>query len=164
MTLQARQELTTSATKTSQATAELIEKAPAATAKLKLKKGVALELTIAEMSAVAFVSFGGTVLKGDKAAHAKALEKLIKDQPSILNLTAAIAAPREAIEPAPRATVESPSPLPVVEAAPRAAIEPPAAAEPPAVPTMTDAGVPLAVAHRPARKNAWQGPPPGEAH
>ena len=28
----------------------------------------------------------------------------------------------------------------------------------------TDAGVPLAVAHRPRRMTAWQGPPPGEAH
>lgn len=93
------------ATKTSQATTELMAKAPAATAKLKLKKGVALELTMAEMSAVAFVSFGGTVLKGDKAAHAKALEKLIKEQPTILNLPAAIAAPREAIEPSPRTAV-----------------------------------------------------------
>ena len=29
---------------------------------------------------------------------------------------------------------------------------------------LTDAGVSLAVAHRPVRSTAWQGPPPGEAH
>eukprot|EP00966_Prymnesium_polylepis_P004990 114293-Prymnesium_polylepis.1 len=42
------------ATKTSRATAELVGKAPAATAKLKLKKSVVTELTMAEMSAIAF--------------------------------------------------------------------------------------------------------------
>ena len=29
---------------------------------------------------------------------------------------------------------------------------------------LTDAGVSLAVAHRPVRSTAWQGPPRGEAH
>eukprot|EP00966_Prymnesium_polylepis_P310850 7181969-Prymnesium_polylepis.1 len=131
-------------------------------AKLKLKKGVALELTMAEMAAIAFVSFGGTVLKGDKATHAKALEKLIKEQPTILNLATVITAPREAIEPPPLATVEAAPQRVAVE--PPAVPEPPAAARPPAAVTMTDAGVQLAVAHRPVRQNAWQGPPPGEGH
>ena len=64
------------ATKTSLLTAGLIEKAPVAILKLKEKNGDPMLITIAEMSAVAFVSFNGAVLKGDKAAHARALSAL----------------------------------------------------------------------------------------
>jgi hypothetical protein len=71
------------ATKTSLLTAGLIEKAPAAILKLKEKNGDPMLITIAEMSAVAFVSFNGAVLKGDKAAHARALSTLMKAQPTI---------------------------------------------------------------------------------
>ena len=71
------------ASKTSLLTAGLIEKAPAAILKLKEKNGDPMLITIAEMSAVAFVSFNGAVLKGDKAAHARALSTLMKAQPTI---------------------------------------------------------------------------------
>ena len=74
------------ATKTSLLTAGLIEKAPAAILKLKEKNGDPMLITIAEMSAVAFVSFNGAVLKGDKAAHARALSTLMKAQPTIIGL------------------------------------------------------------------------------
>jgi hypothetical protein len=74
------------ATKTSLLTAGLIEKAPAAILKLKEKNGDSMLITIAEMSAVAFVSFNGAVLKGDKAAHARALSALMKAQPTIIGL------------------------------------------------------------------------------
>ena len=74
------------ATKTSLLTAGLIEKAPAAILKLKEKNGDPMLLTIAEMSAVAFVSFNGAVLKGDKASHARALSALMKAQPTIIIL------------------------------------------------------------------------------
>ena len=74
------------ATKTSLLTAGLIEKAPAAILKLKEKNGDPMLITIAEMSAVAFVSFNGAVLKGDKAAHARALSALMKAQPTIIGL------------------------------------------------------------------------------
>ena len=74
------------ATKTSLLTAGLIEKAPAAIPKLKEKNGDPMLITIAEMSAVAFVSFNGAVLKGDKAAHARALSTLMKAQPTIIGL------------------------------------------------------------------------------
>lgn len=148
------------ATKASQATAELIEKAPAATAKLKKAKGDASALTKDEMSAVAFVSFNGAVLKGDKAAFVKGLSVLMKAQPTIINLSPA-ATPRAIAEGPPNAAVEPPP----------AATEPLAVAEPPAAdaPQMAEAEpmVPLAeqlaVQHRPKRSTAWQGPPPGEA-
>ena len=74
------------ATKKSLLTAGLIEKAPAAILKLKEKNGDPMLITIAEMSAVAFVSFNGAVLKGDKAAHARALSALMKAQPTIIGL------------------------------------------------------------------------------
>ena len=74
------------ASKTSLLTAGLIEKAPAAIMKLKEKNGDPMLITIAEMSAVAFVSFNGAVLKGDKAAHARALSTLMKAQPTIIGL------------------------------------------------------------------------------
>ena len=62
-------------------------------------------------------------------------------------------------------------PPPVPEPPPAAAVAADAPAPPPLVAvevagaaTMTDAGVQLAVAHRPVRKGARKGLPPGEGH
>ena len=39
-----------------------------------------------EMKAIAYTRFNGTQLKGDKATHVASMEKLMKAQPTILNL------------------------------------------------------------------------------
>jgi hypothetical protein len=75
------------ATKASQNTAQLVEKAPAAVDKLKSKAGGDFEkMTMDEMKAIAFVHFKGTVLKGNKTQHITSMVMLVKDQPTILNL------------------------------------------------------------------------------
>ena len=79
------------ATKASNATGQLIERAPEAIAKLK-KGGDVSKLTIVEMCAIAFANFNGTVLKGNKAAHTLQLESLIAAQPKVLDDAAATAA------------------------------------------------------------------------
>ena len=76
------------ATKASNATGQLVERAPEAIAKLK-KGGDVSKLTIVEMCAIAFASFNGTVLKGNKAAHTLQLESLIAAQPKVLDAAAA---------------------------------------------------------------------------
>ena len=45
-------------------------------------------MTMAEMSAIAFKHFKGTLLKGNKAAHIKELGTLIAQQPRVLQLAA----------------------------------------------------------------------------
>ena len=72
----------------SNATGQLVERAPEAIAKLK-KGGDVSKLTIVEMCAIAFASFNGTVLKGNKAAHTLQLESLIAAQPKVLDAAAA---------------------------------------------------------------------------
>tara|TARA_B110001452_G_scaffold205333_1_gene175349 strand:+ start:90 stop:1757 length:1668 start_codon:yes stop_codon:yes gene_type:complete len=76
------------ATKASQATAELVDKAPAAIAKLKENANDVSKLTMPEISAIAFTSFNGTTLKGKKGDLVKGLHSLITKQPSVLNLGA----------------------------------------------------------------------------
>ena len=73
----------------------MLELAPAAVLKLKAKERDVSKLTMAEIDAIAFASFGGVRIKGDKAAHVAALQKLIAEQPAVLNLGAgaAVAAP-----------------------------------------------------------------------
>ena len=70
----------------SMATTASLSLAPAAIQKLKEKGGLASCLTMAELKAVAFASFNGSTLKGDKAAHVRDFNKLVAAQPSILNL------------------------------------------------------------------------------
>ena len=67
-------------------TAKLIEVAPAALKKLKEKGGDLNKITIPEMCAIAFKHFKGTVLKGNKIAHVKALTALLEQQPGVLAL------------------------------------------------------------------------------
>ena len=131
------------------------------------------------MSAIAFISFNGATLKGDKAAHVKALSALMKAQPTIINLSppaAAMEALRTAAEASPPLVVEAlhaaveASPAPLVELPPDAAAEPqhtavePRATALPAVDAPPDGAVEMAAQHRPKRATAWQGPPPGKAH
>ena len=81
------------ATKASLATAELVDKAPAAIEKLQAR-GDAAKLTMAELSAIAFAKlFNGTVLKGKKEDHVRSLNALIAAQPTMLNLEARVATP-----------------------------------------------------------------------
>jgi hypothetical protein len=68
---------------------KLMEAAPAAILKLIEKGGDLTKITMTEMSAIAFKHFKGTSLKGNKTAHAKELGDLIKQQPGVLQLTAA---------------------------------------------------------------------------
>ena len=75
----------------SQETAKLIESAPAALRKLMDKDGELAKITMAEMSAIAFKHFKGTVLKGNKAAHMKELAALIESQPTALKLSVDVA-------------------------------------------------------------------------
>ena len=77
------------AAETSLETVKLIESAPAALAKLKEKGNDLNKITMPEMKAIAFKNFKGAVLKGDKAAHIKALAALISAQPGVLHLQAA---------------------------------------------------------------------------
>ena len=100
-------------TKASQLTTELIDKAPAACAKLKEKGGDVSKLSIKDMDAIAFKHFKGAILKGDKAAHVKALSALITQQPDILKL----ASPAEATPPA-LTTTAAAAPALTVTAAP----------------------------------------------
>ena len=80
-------------TKASMATAELVAAAPIAIAKLKGHGGNLTKLTMKEMEAIAFTSFNGAVLKGDKTAHVAALEKLASNQPAILEAASAAMPP-----------------------------------------------------------------------
>lgn len=66
--------------------AKLIESAPAALEKLKANDNNWSKLKMDEMKAIAYVRFNGTQLKGDKATHVASMGKLMKAQPTILNL------------------------------------------------------------------------------
>ena len=74
-------------------TAKLIEAAPAALAKLTAKGGDLGLITKADMAAIAFKHFKGTILKGDKASHVKELSQLIEQQPGVLPAPPPIAPP-----------------------------------------------------------------------
>ena len=74
-------------------TTKLIEGAPAAVQKLMEKSGDLTKITMAQMSAIAFKHFKGTVLKGNKAAHIKELSTLITDHPGVLQLNTPPAPP-----------------------------------------------------------------------
>ena len=93
------------ATKASQATAELVDKAPDAIKKLKERGNDVAKLTMPEIAAIAFTSFNGTTLKGKKEDLVKGLQSLISKQPNVLNLgvlpaiAVAPAAPPPAIMP-----------------------------------------------------------------
>ena len=94
-------------------TARLIEAAPAAITKLKEKNNDMNKLCMPELRAIAFKHFKGTVLKGDKAAHIKALTALCTQQPGVLTLAfdapeIHVAAPPAAV-PAPPAPPRPPS-------------------------------------------------------
>ena len=66
------------------ATAELLQLAPAAVQKLKGAQGDAMQLFIKDMDAIAFASFNGAKLSGDKKAKAAALTRLMEAQPEVL--------------------------------------------------------------------------------
>lgn len=102
------------ATKKSTETAGLIAGAPDAIKKLKDKGGDISKLTIKEIEAIAFASFNGQSLKGDKAAHITALTKLAAAHATVLCL------PATATATAMQLTAETP-------AAPTAAVPTPAA-------------------------------------
>jgi hypothetical protein len=67
------------------------------------------KLTMPEMKSIAFVKFGGQILKGDKSAHVAAMKKLVMAQPTILDLSppAALIAPAQPALAAPPAASES---------------------------------------------------------
>ena len=89
-----KEEAATKAANSALETTKLIDAAPAAVKKLITDKGGDVsKITMAEMSAIAFKHFKGTVLKGNKAAHVKELEALIKDHPGVLQLNAPAPAP-----------------------------------------------------------------------
>ena len=106
------------ATKASQATAELVDKAPDAIKKLKERGNDVAKLTMPEIAAIAFTSFNGTTLKGKKEDLVKGLQSLISKQPNVLNLgvlPAIAVAPRAAPPPAIMPPAEMPpTPPPAV--------------------------------------------------
>ena len=76
------------ATKRSAETSILITAAPDAIKRLIEKGGNIAQITIKDMDAIAFASFAGATLKGDKAAKGNMLLKLIMKQPTILEIPA----------------------------------------------------------------------------
>ena len=108
------------------------------------------QLTMPEMSAIAFKHFKGTILKGKKATQIKQLEELFKVQPgssvqpSVLQLTGLTPAARTPAVPAPAAR---PPAVPALAGPPAAVELPPAAVElPMAVPTLAANPNPLPLA------------------